>query len=117
MMEQMVDRQSDFIVSEKKRADEVLSVFVEDNKKQATEIEILESEIERLKTIRVDLESQVKKLTLDCEIWERNVEHLTLIVARDRERVSAELAQYAAAASGVPVKSVTTNVLSSVTPQ
>lgn len=77
----------------------------------------LRSEIDRLKSIRVETESQIKQLTLDNEIKDRNIEHLTLIIARDRERVSAELAQYAAAASGVPVKSVTTNVLSSVTPQ
>jgi hypothetical protein len=76
-----------------------------------------QKEIDRLKSIRVETDSQIKQLTLDCAIKDRNIEHLTLIIARDRERVSAELAQYAAAASGVPVKSVTTDVLSRVTPQ
>jgi len=110
LMDQMVDRQSKILESRNEEIRELSKA-----------IEILgyesKSEIDRLKGIRVETESQLKKLTLDCEIWQRNVEHLTLIIARDRERVSAELAQYAAASSGVPVKSVTTDVLSRVTPQ
>lgn len=112
-MDQMVDRQSKMIESKNDQLSEMNRLVSALSQKIDEKVE----EIDRLKGIRIETDSQIKQLTLDCEIKDRNIEHLTLIIARDRERVSAELAQYAAAASGVPVKSVTTDVLSRVTPQ
>jgi septal ring factor EnvC (AmiA/AmiB activator) len=113
LMDQMVERQSKILEAKNTEMAELQRMVAALDKSIGNKLE----EIDRLKSIRVETESQIKQLTLDNEIKDRNIEHLTLIIARDRERVSAELAQYAAAASGVPVKSVTTNVLSSVTPQ